>query len=258
MKIGTKSILFGAHQFLLHPVFVAWAWIKLYGFPWDPRVWIAFFVHDLGYWGKPNMDGVEGETHVELGARIMHFLFDGLEREELQEVYPSLQRFIELRKAGWHTIFHGDNAIIVERMVQSTKWRDFTMYHSRYYAKKNGAKPSKLCFADKLAFSYFPRFMYIPMVSWTGEIVEYMKTSSIVYPKQPYLIEKLMWYDRVERHNKEWVAIHIDGKVDTWTNGNRNNTDPLHVLREDTFTNEETNEMVGRGIRENYVKQQMQ
>ena len=75
MKVGTKSVLFGTHCFLLHPIFIAVAWIKLYGFPFDPRVWIAFFVHDLGYWGKRNMDGPEGETHVELGARIMH-LFD--------------------------------------------------------------------------------------------------------------------------------------------------------------------------------------
>jgi len=71
MKIGTKSVLFGAHQFLIHPWFVAAAWTKLYGAPRDPRLWAAFFVHDLGYIGKPNMDGPEGEAHVELGARIM-------------------------------------------------------------------------------------------------------------------------------------------------------------------------------------------
>jgi hypothetical protein len=71
MKIGTKSVLFGAHCFLIHPVIIMIAWIKLYGFPWDPRLWIAFFVHDLGYIGKPNMDGKEGETHPELGAKIM-------------------------------------------------------------------------------------------------------------------------------------------------------------------------------------------
>jgi hypothetical protein len=75
MKIGTKSILFGAHCFLIHPIFIAIAWIKLYGFPWKIQYWIAFFVHDLGYWGKPNMDGQEGETHVELGAKIMDFFF---------------------------------------------------------------------------------------------------------------------------------------------------------------------------------------
>lgn len=75
MKIGTKSILFGAHQFLLHPIMLARAWTQLYGFPYDPRLWVAFFVHDLGYFGKPNMDGEEGETHPELGAKIMGFFF---------------------------------------------------------------------------------------------------------------------------------------------------------------------------------------
>lgn len=75
MKIGTKSVLYGAHCFLLHPWFVAFAWWKLYGFPFDPRLWIAFFVHDLGYIGKPNMDGPEGELHPYFGAKIMGFLF---------------------------------------------------------------------------------------------------------------------------------------------------------------------------------------
>lgn len=71
MKIGTKSLLFGAHCFFLHPFFVAAAWWRLFGFPWDPRLWVAFFVHDIGYWGKPNMDGPEGESHVLLGASVM-------------------------------------------------------------------------------------------------------------------------------------------------------------------------------------------
>ncbi|MEA4975700.1 MAG: hypothetical protein VB046_08200 [Paludibacter sp.] len=71
MKVGTKSVLFGAHCFFVHPVFVAIAWIKLFGWPWDPRIWIAFFVHDLGYFGKADIDGKEGKNHVELGANIM-------------------------------------------------------------------------------------------------------------------------------------------------------------------------------------------
>jgi hypothetical protein len=75
MKIGTKSVLFGAHQFLLHPWFVAFAWWKLYGFPFDPRLWVSFFVHDLGYIGKPNMDGPEGDMHPHWGACLMGTLF---------------------------------------------------------------------------------------------------------------------------------------------------------------------------------------
>lgn len=73
--VGTKSVLFGAHQFLIHPFYTAWGWKLLYGWPCDPRLWVAFFVHDLGYWGKPNMDGAEGEGHPWLGAVIMGKLF---------------------------------------------------------------------------------------------------------------------------------------------------------------------------------------
>jgi len=75
MTIGTKSLLFGAHQFILHPLFVAWGWWLLYGFPWDPRLWVAFIIHDWGYWGSPNMDGEEGKMHPRWAARKMRRWF---------------------------------------------------------------------------------------------------------------------------------------------------------------------------------------
>jgi hypothetical protein len=51
MTVGTKSVLFGAHCFLIHGFFVARGWWTLWGFPWDARLWAAFFIHDLGYLG---------------------------------------------------------------------------------------------------------------------------------------------------------------------------------------------------------------
>ena len=75
MTIGTRSVLFGAHCFLIHGFFVARGWWALWGFPWDPRLWAAFFIHDLGYIGRSDMDGCEGEEHVHLGAKIMGLLF---------------------------------------------------------------------------------------------------------------------------------------------------------------------------------------
>lgn len=75
MTKGTKSVLFGAHCFFLHPFFVFVGWWKLYGFPYDPRLWLAFFLHDLGYIGKKNMDDEEGEKHPFFGANIMGRLF---------------------------------------------------------------------------------------------------------------------------------------------------------------------------------------
>jgi hypothetical protein len=70
MKLGTKSILFGTHQFLWHPITVGLAWRKLFS-KWPTwREWVCIFVHDLGYWGKPNIDGTEGKTHPEWGADV--------------------------------------------------------------------------------------------------------------------------------------------------------------------------------------------
>jgi hypothetical protein len=75
MTIGTKSSLYGAHQFLLHPLMLAIAWTKLYGFPLDPRLYVAFLIHDWGYFGCTDMDGPSGSRHPERGARIMSALF---------------------------------------------------------------------------------------------------------------------------------------------------------------------------------------
>ena len=77
MTIGTKSLLFGAHQFILHPICLWLAWRKLRGkkHSFNPKLLIAFIVHDWGYWGKPNMDGQEGKLHPALGKKIMTKLF---------------------------------------------------------------------------------------------------------------------------------------------------------------------------------------
>ena len=75
MRVGTKSVIFGVHAILVHPFFVAYAWSRLFGFPWDPRLWVAFLVHDLGYIGKANMESSEEQQHVVFGGRIMGWLF---------------------------------------------------------------------------------------------------------------------------------------------------------------------------------------
>lgn len=63
MKVGTKSLLCGCHQFVLHPAFVYLAWIRCYRELPNPKETVCIIIHDLGYWGKPNMDGEEGERH---------------------------------------------------------------------------------------------------------------------------------------------------------------------------------------------------
>lgn len=178
MKIGTKSVLFGAHCFFLHPWFVAFAWWKLYGFPFDPRLWVAFFVHDLGYIGKPNMDGEEGERHPYFGAKVMG--------------------------------------------IFGKRWYDFTLYHSRFLAKKNGKSYSKLCVADKLAIAITPAWIYLPLVNATGEIQEYMKDASV---NSAGLIKvqdsQEKWYSAVQKYVRLWVDEHKEIKEDHWTPASR-------------------------------------
>ncbi len=140
MRIGTKTVLFGYHQFLLHPLIVAAAWWKLYGFPSDPRFWAAFFLHDIGYLGKPNIDGVEGQLHPFDGALIMHFLFDG---------------------------------------ADDSKWYRFCLYHSRTIANTYFAPLSQLGYADKLAFLLYPKRLLRVLYFFSGELTEYMKNCEV-------------------------------------------------------------------------------
>lgn len=175
MKIGTKSVLFGAHQFAIHPWFVAWAWWKLYGWPDRWQYWVAFFVHDLGYWGLPNMDGKEGEKHVKWGARFLGF-----------------------------------------RLGAGEEWYCFCELHSRYYAKKYRVKPSKLCYADKLAFVLTPKWVYIPLVWMTGEWKEYA-TAHRHETGVRVDAGLVSWYDFTKRYIRSWVEAHKYGEKDTWT-----------------------------------------
>jgi hypothetical protein len=73
--VGTKSLLFGVHQFLLHPLLVTLAWHHLYKSWPGWRELFCIFVHDLGYWGVKDMDGFDGRCHPFLGAKIARRLF---------------------------------------------------------------------------------------------------------------------------------------------------------------------------------------
>lgn len=134
MTKGTKSILFGVHQFLWHPFTVWLAWIYLYRALPGWRECICILVHDWGYWGKVNMDDELGETHPLLGAKIAHKLLD---------------------KGDDHHYFN------------------LVLLHSRHYAKQLGTEPSKLCWADKASIIFEPWWLYLPRAWASGELAEY-------------------------------------------------------------------------------------
>jgi hypothetical protein len=191
VRIGTKSLLFGTHQVFIHPWFVAVAWRRLYGFPLDPRLWVAFFVHDLGYWGKPNMDGPEGERHPELGARIM---------------------------GEWFDRCHPDNHDCIPYMVdpeRETRWYFFALYHSRFLAKQAGKPFSRLCAADKLALAMTWRWLYLLQTNLTGEIHEYMRGQGARTPAGE--CSQWHWITDVQTYVRAWAWEHRDGRADKWT-----------------------------------------
>lgn len=171
LPIGTRSLLFGAHCFWLHPWFVLAAWVKLYG--WRSVSWpllLACVVHDWGYWKLPNMDGPEGELHPYRGASIVS-----------KQVY----------------VFGGS-------FEDAQRWFYFTLYHSRFLAKRNNKSFSRLCVADKFSSALTPAWLYVPMCMATGEIWEYMDSCECPH-HDPW-----KWYAELRSFMTSWVEQHRD------------------------------------------------
>ena len=197
MQLGTKSLFFGAHCFLIHPFAIALAWTRLFQFPCDPRLWIAFAVHDLGYFESPNIDRAEGEQHVWLGSRIMWQLFD---RAGDDSLFGALSRFCD-RVWGYQP--------------EGQSWAHFCLFHSRSFAKRFHQPVSRLCAADKLAFAVTPRWLYLPMVTLTGEIHEYLDNAKVSDARlwhRSLRLELLRWVARYRRSeapgNPTLVRLH--------------------------------------------------
>jgi hypothetical protein len=192
MKIGTRSVLFGAHQFLIHPLFLALAWWRLYGFPWNPRLWVAFVIHDLGYWGKSNMDGEEGESHPLEPAILMSRWFDKYTARPCK----TCCRFES--NACW----------------DDRTWGAFTLCHSRFVAKRLQREVSRLCVADKMATIMMPAWLYIALTTATGEIREYMdpklhEPAGGKYAKEcKILTGPFAWFYSMRHYMRGWINEH--------------------------------------------------
>ena len=74
MKMGTKSLLFGVHQFAWHPITVWLAWRHLFNTPTFKET-ICIIIHDWGYWGCKSMNEGKGNLHPILGSLIADHLF---------------------------------------------------------------------------------------------------------------------------------------------------------------------------------------
>lgn len=138
MNIGTKSILFGVHQFVWHPISVALAFRRVHRRL--PSWWeaVGIVCHDLGYWGCTDMDGPSGEPHPRGGAAIA---------------------------AKICSLFSYDRALDVYF---------FCLYHSSNFARIHGAPTSALYLPDKVSIFYDPAWFYLLRARASGELDEYV------------------------------------------------------------------------------------
>ena len=146
MTIGTKTLVFGVHNVVLHPLAVLICWLRMYGWPkWHEL--LAIIVHDWGYWGCPDIDGDDGVEHPAAGARIAYR--------------------IVLR--------------ITRNKQLATRTSNLILGHSRHYAKRYNVPFSKLLGPDKMSAVLYPWYIYIPMAWLSGELESYRYETSKLY-----------------------------------------------------------------------------
>lgn len=160
MKVGTKSLLFGVHQFLWHPLTVALAWRRRYKKMPNFFESIAIFVHDWGYWGCADMDGPEGKKHPYRGADL---------------IGPIICRF----GATWTEVL---------------EYHWLVLGHSRWMADVCKSEPSALCNPDKESVLFDPRWFYLLRATLSGEIHEY-KYQAIFSGKLSPSATNREWFD---------------------------------------------------------------
>ena len=175
MKIGTKSLLFGVHQFLWHPICVGRAWRLLYQ-RWPNRVeWLAIFLHDVGYWGCSDMDGKCGRNHPKRGARLLYAFVKWWTKDELL----------------------------------AYSWWLMVVGHSKTYSAICRAPLSPLYYADKVAALMEPAWLYMLRAWMTGEDKEFIANSPV---QDERLGTWFKWYrEKVANEHlnrKEKLSVH--------------------------------------------------
>ena len=145
MRLGRKSLLFGCHQFIIHPVYVLWAWIRisqLTGTKLTWKHWLLALIHDWGYWWCKMIDGPDGSAHSAWGADL------------------------------------------ILRLTGDPWWYEEALCHSRFYAKRLGRPASNFCWVDKYSVALMPSWLWAGLAYLTGEGWEYLdnKTYEIHCP----------------------------------------------------------------------------
>lgn len=161
LSVGTKSVLFGAHAFWWHPFLVLRAWFHLYRRRPSLAQIVAIFLHDLGYVGCRDMDGLQGFWHPARSAVLF---------ARVAGIVP--QRWLPRSlRMPWH-----------EFQLRVT---EEILGHSRRYCRGRTDLVSKLCWPDKLSLHYECGWFYLLRVGLTGELREYRRNSEGVSSGMP-------------------------------------------------------------------------
>lgn len=78
MRTGTKSLLFGVHNIIWHPITVLMAWCYLYKKWPSPKELFCIIIHDWGYWGYEHMDDEKGQKHPWWAANLVWRMFSDI------------------------------------------------------------------------------------------------------------------------------------------------------------------------------------
>ncbi len=201
MTVGTKSVLFGVHQFIWHPATVVLAWRRLYGRWPGLYEFIAIACHDLGYIGCTDMDGPSGRRHPVRGAVIaagivrvistayLFFSWVWFDFRSGSE-YAFRHRFRQARDAAGN-------------VARSVFW--LSLLHSSHTAEKWGAPPSALCWADKASIFYEPAWFYIFRAKLSGELWEVIHNA----PPELEALPPVFWFNWYRRRVQTKIYLKL-------------------------------------------------
>lgn len=194
MKLGTRSVLWGVHAFWWHPIVVALAWKACYRH-WPLRwQWAAIITHDWGYWGKRDIDGVEGTTHPVAGAQLA------------DELAYRLSWLAWLLKPWcWGKMGRAYQAALAQNEGFQAYW--LSLYHSKHYAQQDGAPVSALWLPDKVSVLFEPAWFYLFRGWLSGETAEYVDNS----PNKGE--SAATWLRGYRAHRQKQLQLHLKGVI---------------------------------------------
>ena len=73
---------------------------------------------------------------------------------------------------------HSEYGAKLARKKYGDEYGELVLFHSRHYAVRHGAIPSKLCWADKYSILYDWKWFYLLRAKLSGEIKEYRKSNA--------------------------------------------------------------------------------